>query len=100
MKVLIICSKNFYNKIPIIKDELEKNNIEVYLPNCYDDPTIEEKMWNLGKKEHQKFKSQMYKQSEKTISKMDAVLVLNFDKEKDNNTIKNYTRRSDFLRNI
>src|SRR5574344_605846 len=97
MKLLIICSKNFYNKIPIIKDELEKNNIEVYLPNCYDDPTIEEKMWNLGKKEHQKFKSQMYKQSEETISKMDAVLVLNFDKEKDNNTIKNYIGGATFL---
>ena len=57
MKILIICSKRFYSSIPNIKSELENNNIEVFLPNCYDDPTTEEKMWNLGKEEHQKFKA-------------------------------------------
>lgn len=97
MKVLIICSKNFYDKIPTIKKQLETNNIDVYLPNCYDDPTTEEKMWNLGKEQHQMFKSKMYKQSEKTIEKMDAVLVLNFDKEKANNIYKNYIGGATFL---
>ena len=90
MKLLIICSKKFYFFIDEIKRELEKNNIEVFLPNCYEEPDTEEKMWNLGIAEHQKFKAQMYKQSEDTISKMDAVLVLNYDKKTNDIVIKNY----------
>ena len=93
MKILLICSKRFYEKIPKIKEELEKNNIEVFLPNCYDDPKTEEKMWKLGKEKHQEFKAKMYKQSEETIEKMDAVLVLNYDKEDK----KNYIGGATFL---
>lgn len=94
MKLLIICSKRFYSSIPSIKEKLEKNNIEIYLPNCYDDPTTEEKMWDLGEKEHQKFKEEMYKQSEETIKNMDGVLVLNFDKSEEE---KNYIGGATFL---
>lgn len=97
MRVLIICSKNFYYKIKDIKSILEKNNIEVFLPNCYDDPTTEQRMREKGKKEHQEFKSKMYKQSEETIAKIDAVLVLNFDKEKDGQILKNYIGGATFL---
>lgn len=97
MRVLIICSKNFYYKIKDIKSILEKNNIEVFLPNCYDDPTTEQRMREKGKKEHQEFKSKMYKRSEETIAKMDAVLVLNFDKEKDGQILKNYIGGATFL---
>ena len=97
MKLLIICSKKFYSKIEEMKKELEKKNIEVFLPNCYDEPDTEQKMWNLGKEEHQKFKARMFKQSEEVISKMDAVLVLNFDKEKDNELFKNYIGGATFL---
>lgn len=97
MKLLIICSKKFYSKIEKIKKELENNDIEVFLPNCYDEPDTEQKMWNLGKEEHQKFKARMFKQSEEIISKMDAVLVLNFDKEKDNKLLKNYIGGATFL---
>ena len=97
MKILIICSKKFYSKIEEIKNVLEKKNIKIYLPNCYDDPTTEERMWNLGKEEHQKFKSEMYKQSAETISKMDAVLVLNLDKEKDGKIYQNYIGGATFL---
>lgn len=80
MKILIICSKRFYGNIPNVKNDLEQKNIQVFLPNCYDDPKTEERMRNLGREKHQEFKAQMYKQSEKTIKNMDAVLVLNFDK--------------------
>ena len=97
MKILIICSKKFYSKIEEVKNYLEKKNIEVFLPNCYDDPTTEQRMWDLGKEEHQKFKAKMYKQSEDTISKMDAVLVLNLDKEKDGDILKNYIGGATFL---
>ena len=97
MKILIICSKKFYSKIEEVKNILEKRNIEVFLPNCYDDPTTEQRMWDLGKEEHQKFKAKMYKQSEKTISEMDAVLVLNLDKDKDGKVYKNYIGGATFL---
>ncbi|MBQ9013944.1 MAG: hypothetical protein IJ094_10430 [Bacilli bacterium] len=97
MKVLIICSKQFYSKIEKIKEILKSRNIEVFLPNCYDDPSTEERMWKLGKKEHQKFKAKMYKQSEEAIKNMDAVLVLNYDKNKDGETYKNYIGGATFL---
>ena len=79
------------------KKIIEEKNIEVSLPNCYDDPTTEQRMWDLGKEEHQKFKAKMYKQSEDTISNMDAVLVLNLDKEKNGLIIKNYIGGATFL---
>ena len=97
MKILIICSKRFYDRISNIKIELEKNNIEVFLPNCYDDPTTEERMWSLGSVEHQKFKAKMYKQSEETIKNMDGVLVLNFDKNTNGKIEKNYIGGATFL---
>lgn len=97
MKVLIICSKQFYSKIEELKRVLEDRKIEVFLPNCYDDPKTEERMWNLGKKEHQEFKTKMYKQSEETIKNMDAVLVLNYDKNKDGKIYKNYIGGATFL---
>ena len=70
MKVLIICSKQFYSKIEKIKEILKSRNIEVFLPNCYDDPSTEERMWKLGKKEHQKFKAKMYKKVRKLFLKL------------------------------
>ena len=97
MKILVICSKKFYSKIEEVKKDLEKRDIEVFLPNCYDDPTAEQKAWDLGVEEHQKFKAKMYKQSEDTIKKMDAVLVLNLDKEKDGKILKNYIGGATFL---
>lgn len=97
MKILIICSKRFYGNIPNIKNELEKNKVEVFLPNCYDDPKTEEKMWKLGEEEHQKFKAKMYKQSEETIKNMDGVLVLNFDKNTNGKVEKNYIGGATFL---
>ena len=97
MKILIICSKRFYDNIPNIKKELIKNDIEVFLLNCYDDPTTEERMWHLGKDKHQEFKAKMYKQSEDTIKNMDAVLVLNFDKNTEGKIEKNYIGGATFL---
>jgi hypothetical protein len=97
MKILVICSKKFYPKIEEVKEYLENKNIEVFLPNCYDDPTAEQKAWDLGVEEHKKFKARMYKQSEDTISQMDAVLVLNLDKEKDGKILKDYIGGATFL---
>ena len=97
MKIFVICSKQFYSKIEELKKELEQKGNEVFLPNCYDDPSTEQRMWDLGKDEHQKFKAEMYKKSEETISGVDAVLVLNLDKEKDGKIFQNYIGGATFL---
>ena len=97
MKVLIICSKKFYDRIPKIEETLAHKGIEVFLPNCYNDPNTEDRMWELGKKQHQEFKAKMYKQSELIISQVDAVLVLNFDKEVNGVIYQNYIGGATFL---
>ena len=38
MKIFVICSKAFYEKIPTIKEKLEQNGHTIILPNCYDCP--------------------------------------------------------------
>lgn len=97
MKVLIICSKQFYSMIPKIKEELESKGIEVFLPNCYDQPNTEEIYRQLGNQAHSEFKSRMFRQSEEVISGVDAVLVLNLDKEKNGQLYKNYIGGATFL---
>ena len=91
MKILIICSKAFYDKIADIKQVLEKAGHKIELPNCYDNPGIEAIV--RGTSEHSKFKAEMFKKSEQTISNMDAVLVLNFTK----NGKENYIGGATFL---
>lgn len=93
MKIFIICSKRFYDKIPEIKDILEKNNHEITLPNCFGDSGTEARFRDLGREEHSKWKSNMFKNSTLEIEKQDAVLVLNFEKE----GIKNYIGGATFL---
>lgn len=80
MKIFIICSKRFYCHIPEVKKELEELGHEVTLPNCFDNPQTEAQY--RGTKEHSTWKAAMIRQSEKVISQVDAVLVLNFSEEK------------------
>ena len=49
MKILIICSKAFYSRIPPIKEKLEEMGHVVELPNSYYDSGAEKKAWDLGK---------------------------------------------------
>lgn len=91
MKILLICSKSFYDKLDYYKDNLEKLGHEITYPNCYDCPETEAKY--RGTDKHAEWKASMFKKSEKTISNMDAVLVLNFDK----NNQKNYIGGATFL---
>lgn len=93
MKVFVICSKTFYDRIPDIKEILEARGHVVYLPNCYDNPGKEAEVRQLGAQEHAKFKAEMFKQSEELINQMDAVLVLNFTK----NGLDNYIGGATFL---
>ena len=64
---------------------------KVFLPNCYDAPETEAKY--RGTKEHSAWKAEMFKHSEGVIKGVDAVLVLNFDK----NGQKNYIGGATFL---
>ncbi len=93
MKIFIICSKAFYDRIPEIKKVLEDNGHSITLPNCFDDPTTEARYRELGFEEHSKWKSEMIKHSEDVIKGQDAVLVLNFQKH----GIENYIGGATFL---
>lgn len=92
-KVFIICSKAFYKDIKPIKEKLEKNNWEVFLPHTYEKPEAEYEWYSKGKEEHAKMKGEMFRKSRERIKMMDAVLTLNFDKEGK----KNYIGGSTFL---
>lgn len=91
MRIFIICSKSMYGYIPQIKQELELKGNDITLPNCYDAPETESKYRDT--KEHSKWKGEMIKHSEIVISGVDAVLVLNYDK----NGVKNYIGGATFL---
>ena len=93
MKILVICSKAFYNRIEPIKQKLEEMGHSIELPNSYDNPGAEKEAWELGDKAHSEFKKRMFQRSEATISNMDAVLTLNFDK----NGQQNYIGGATFL---
>ena len=97
MKILIVCSKVFYPRIKEIKDKLEEKGIEVFLPNTYDNPKLEQEMWDQGSKAHKEFKARMFKLSEEKIKNVDALLVLNYDKEKDGIVYKNYIGGATFI---
>jgi len=93
MKIFIICSKAFYDKVIPIKQTLEKTGHKISLPNCFDDPGTEARYREMGKKEHSEWKASMIKHSEDVINQNDAVLVINFDK----NGQKNYIGGATFL---
>ena len=93
MRIFIICSKVFYKDIEPIKQKLEEMGHLVELPNSYYEPDAEKKSWDLGQKEHVKFKAKMFKMSEEKIETIDAVLTLNFDK----NGKKNYIGGATFI---
>ena len=87
MKIMILCSKYFYDKVPKIKEELEKVGHIITLPNSLDMPFKEEEMKKRSLEDHIKWKGEMIKVNKKNISPVDAVLVLNFDKNGEENYI-------------
>jgi predicted adenylyl cyclase CyaB len=80
MKIFIVCSKHFYDKIPEIKEELEKAGHIITLPGSFDKPLREEDMKKLGSKEHSEWKQGMMRLHEPKVKANDAILVLNFEK--------------------
>ncbi len=93
MKILICCSKFLYNRVPLIKEKLEKQGHMATLPNSYEEPLKEEEMKKISQEEHRRWKSDMIKLQAVKVKANDAVLVLNFDK----NGQKNYIGGATFL---
>lgn len=93
MKIFIICSKKFYDKVPEIQKELESNGHTISLPNCFDDPATEGRYRDLGREAHSKWKAEMLKHSTDVIESNDAVLVINLDKH----GVRNYIGGATFL---
>jgi hypothetical protein len=97
MKILIVCSNRFYDRISDIQKELEAKGHEIYLPNYYGDSTIAGKIKKMNEKEFKKFKGEMFDRSDREISKVDAILALNYDKVSSEITLKNYIGGATFL---
>jgi hypothetical protein len=93
MKVFICCSKAFYSYIPPIKKKLEAAGHVITLPNSYDNPTKELEMHAVGAKEHSEWKASMLRLQIQKIQGNDAILVLNFEK----NGQQNYIGGATFL---
>lgn len=82
-KIMIACSKHFYNRIPKVKKQLELMGYETILPNFYDTPMIEEEIkQNKSIEEHIEFCKKSFIESEEKVKECDAILVLNFDRIK------------------
>jgi len=93
MKIQIICSKYFYDRIPQIKNKLVKKGFDVAMPDSYDNPFREEEIKKMSREEHIEWKQKMMLHHEVMIRECDAVLVLNFEK----NGQKNYIGGATFL---
>lgn len=93
MKIFICASKHFYNKIEPIKKVLEDKGYIVTLPNSYDNPNREEEMKQMGDRDHSKWKGQMLRLQKDKVSANDAILVLNMEK----NGQQNYIGGATFL---
>ena len=97
MKVLVVCSTSFYSKVDEVKKGLEKNGHIIYTPNCYDDPVTNDDNKLMDDQEYLDFFRSMYYESRDKISNVDAILVLNYTKEKNGVALNNYVGASTFL---
>lgn len=93
MKIFIVCSKHFYHLVPPIKEALERAGHIITLPNSYDAPFKEEEMKKIGAEEHRIWKAGMIHLQLEKVKDNDAVLVLNFEK----NSQQNYIGGATFL---
>ena len=81
MKTYVAASSSFWDKLPEVKEKLEKLGHEVRLPSSIDDPKIEEKAWQEGDEAHTKLIRNLFDDSEKTIRDWcDAIYLMNWDK--------------------
>jgi hypothetical protein len=87
MKIFLVCSKHFYDKVPLIKEQLEQFGHTISLPMSFDNPNSESEMKSVGEREHREFKQKMMRAQAEEVAANDAVLVLNFEKNGQTNYI-------------
>lgn len=81
MKTYVAASSSFWDKLPEVKEKLEKLGHEVKLPSSINDPEIEKKAWQMGNDEHVKLIRSLFDDSEKIIRDWcDAIYLMNWDK--------------------
>jgi len=97
MKVMIACSTTFYDKVGVIKEQLEKNGHQVITPNGYDEPGFDDDTSKMTDQEHSDFFKKCYYASKEKIERADAIVVLNYSKEKNGQLLENYIGASTFL---
>lgn len=97
MRILIICSTSFYDRVKDIKERLQEKGHIVHMPNCYDSPVTNDDNKMMSHSEYIDFFKRMYIESRNKISEIDAVLVLNYTKEKNGKKLENYIGASTFL---
>ena len=93
MKIFIISSAAFYDKIKPIREYLESKGFELLMPNTYDSPNLVKLAWEEGYEAHAKLVQKLFKMSEEKIKSVDAVLCINFEK----NNIENYIGGATFI---
>jgi len=93
MKIFICSSKHFYEKVPELKNQLEKMGHEVTFPAGFDIPYIEGELKKKSVENFIEFKKTMLREQEGNIRNNDAILVLNFEKK----GRKNYIGGATFL---
>ena len=93
MKIFIICSSSFYDRVLPIKEQLEAKGHSIVLPNCFDNPNAEEEAWAQGFEAHAELDRKLFQQSEDIIKEVDAVLCLNYNK----NGVENYIGGATFI---
>lgn len=93
MKIFVTASKKFYDKVAEIIPQLEKLGHKVTPPNGYESPGDEDRIYKLSSGEYQKWKAKMIRIDGKIVAANDAILVMNFEK----NGQENYIGGSTFL---
>ena len=95
MKIFIISSAAFYDKIKPIKDYLESKGFIIDYVKINKDGYYQTIVKDLekGYEAHAKLVQKLFKMSEEKIKRVDAVLCINFEK----NNIENYIGGATFI---
>lgn len=80
MKIFITASKNAYDKVSEIKEQLESMGHIVTPPNGFDAPGQEDVTRQYSPEEYGDWKAGMIREDGRIVAAHDAVLVLNFEK--------------------
>ncbi|HXR49661.1 MAG TPA: hypothetical protein VN778_01390 [Verrucomicrobiae bacterium] len=87
MKIYLCASKSFFDKVNGIKAELEKLGHAVTPPNGFDEPAAESRHQSMTAQEYADWKTGMIRHDGEVVAAHDAVLVLNFEKNGQQNYI-------------